>query len=312
MPKYYVEILEPIIKDSIEIQIEFFRELGLLRNAMSCMHCDTSMTEVLCHKIKDKYVFKCQNKECVKFKTTKSIRHGSFLEHFNIILADVLKLLWKFSQEIQCVDVIHEIECGKNSLNKFYSSMRTLCKRYYEDNDILLGGHNCIINIDESLFRHKPKYHRGRATKKEIWVLGMVDTSRIPLIGVMIVVPNRSASTLLPIIKKHVKVGSLVHTDSWRSYNNINSLTMNHEVVNHNLNFVDPVSGVHTQFVESYWAKQKYRQKKMKGIEGSLMTEYLSTFMWWDNICRKNFQAVVDLIKCYYYLVFINNFHFLN
>ena len=35
----------------------------------------------------------------------------------------------------------------------------------------------------------------------------------------------------------------------------------------------------------SYWAKQKYRQKKIKGIDGNIIEEYLATFIWWDNIC---------------------------
>jgi len=59
-------------------------------------------------------------------------------------------------------------------------------------------------------------------------------------------------------------------------------------------------TGVHTQFIESYWAKQKYRQKKMKEIDGNLIEEYLVTFMWWDNICKKSFHEIVNLINLYY------------
>ena len=28
--------------------------------------------------------------------------------------------------------------------------------------------------------------------------------------------------------------------------------------------------------------------------------EYLATFMWWDNVCQKNFQQIVNLINTYY------------
>jgi len=79
-------------------------------------------------------------------------------------LKNVLKIMWKFSQEIQCVDIINEIDCGKNSLSNLYSLFRKLCKKYYHDNPILLGDHGSVINFDETLIRHKPKYHRGRAT----------------------------------------------------------------------------------------------------------------------------------------------------
>jgi len=181
---------------------------------------------------------------------------------------DVLKIMWKFSQEIQWVDVLSEIHCGKNTLNKLFSKLRRLCRKYYEDNYFLLGGDGYIINCDESVFRHKPKYHRGRPTTQEFWVFGIVYASVVPSRGYMTLVKNRSVNTLLPIIKKHVKEGSVVYTDCWAAYDNINSIGLHHETVNHSLHFVNPKTGLHTQFIESYWAKQKYRQKKIKGSMG--------------------------------------------
>ena len=96
-----------------------------------------------------------------------------------------------------------------------------------------------------------------------------------------------------------MKEGSVVHTDCWAAYNNINSIGLHHETLNHSLHFVNPKTGIHTQFIESYWAKQKYRQKKMKGIDGNLIEDYLATFMWWDNVCKKDFQELVNLINTY-------------
>ena len=300
MDRFYTTTIEPIILSSIDEQIEYFRNLGILKRDMSCLFCQMIMDEVQCNRIKDKCVFKCYNKSCTKYKTTRSIRKNSFLENINMTLKDVLKIIWKFSQEMQCVDIINEIDCGKNSLNNLYSFFRKLCKNYYDDNPILLGGNGSVINCDETLFRHKPKYHRGRATSKEFWIFGMVDTTYVPARGFMTLVKNRSAKSLLPIIQEHVREGSIVYTDCWAAYNNTKSLGLQHETVNHSLHFVNPDTGVHTQFIESYWAKQKYRQKKMKGIDGILIEEYLATFMWWDHICQKRFHEVVNLIKLYY------------
>ena len=48
-----------------------------------------------------------------------------------------------------------------------------------------------------------------------------------------------------------------------------------HNVVNNSLNFVDPVTGVHTQHVESYWNRVKTKLKQMKGCHAGQLPSYL-------------------------------------
>lgn len=84
----------------------------------------------------------------------------------------------------------------------------------------------------------------------------MVDTSHSPALGYMQVVPTRNAAILLPIIRAHVAPGTVIHSDQWAAYNRVQSLppVSSHHTVNH---FVDPTTGVHTQNIESYWAREK-------------------------------------------------------
>ena len=60
---------------------------------------------------------------------------------------------------------------------------------------------------------------------------------------------------------------------------------------------MNPEIGVHAQFIESYWNKQKILIKKMMGMESELTKYYLSSFMWWDNICLKNFNRIFKLLR---------------
>ena len=46
----------------------------------------------------------------------------------------------------------------------------------------------------------------------------MADTSQQPALGYMQIVPNRTASTLLPIIQAHIAPGTTVHSDEWPAY----------------------------------------------------------------------------------------------
>ena len=44
---------------------------------------------------------------------------------------------------------------------------------------------------------------------------------------------------------------------------------------NHSLNFVHPVTGVHTQNVESYWNRVKTKFKRMKGVHHDMLTSLI-------------------------------------
>lgn len=130
-------------------------------------------------------------------------------------------------------------------------------------------------------------------------MFGLVDTSTSPAVGYMEIVPNRTASTLLRIIRAHVAPGTIIHSDMWRAYRTVRALrnVAAHRVVNHSLHFVDPVTGVHTQHIQSYWSRCKVKLKRMKGCHASQLPSYLDEFMWkerygttrrqcFNNLCR--------------------------
>ena len=79
----------------------------------------------------------------------------------------------------------------------------------------------------------------------------------------MELVPNRQAATLLPIVQAHVARGKTVYFDEWSAYRQLTRLPQvaSHGTVNHSLCFIDPVTGVHTQNIELYWKKAKFKLK---------------------------------------------------
>ena len=112
----------------------------------------------------------------------------------------------------------------------------------------------------------------------------MADYSSKPAIGYMETVPDRTAATLLPIIQGHLEPGTNIHSDEWRAYRRVQQIpaVASHSTVNHSVNFVDPQTGTHTQNIESYWARVKYKFKQMKGVDGDQMESYLDELMWWE------------------------------
>ena len=113
-------------------------------------------------------------------------------------------------------------------------------------------------------------------------MFGLVDTSQSPALGYMEVVARRDAATLLPIINTHTAPGTIVHSDEWAAYRNVQNLpnVSSHGTVNHSVTFVDPTTGVHTQNVESYWCRVKTKLKRMRGCHSHQLPSYLDEFMW--------------------------------
>ena len=77
---------------------------------------------------------------------------------------------------------------------------------------------------------------------------------------------SRDMLNLEPLIIKHINKGSIIMSDCWSAYRNINSLvdanrtSMNyfHYAVNHSVSFVNPENRwVHNQTVERFWGNLK-------------------------------------------------------
>lgn len=127
---------------------------------------------------------------------------------------------------------------------------------------------NLVLNLK------KVKHHRGKdMKKKQIWVFGMREraTGRC----FFEIVSSRDRKDLLTIIYSHCLPDTVIFSDKWKAYNDIDKLDARyqHFVVNHSLHFVEPkleqINGVpvkvHTNGIESDWNACKSRFRVMRG-----------------------------------------------
>ena len=77
----------------------------------------------------------------------------------------------------------------------------------------MIDGPGTVVQIDEAQIGRR-KYNRGRVPR-ETWVLSMVGSNGQVR---MEICEDRSARILIPLIQKHVALGSTIQTDSWRAY----------------------------------------------------------------------------------------------
>ncbi|KAG0439755.1 hypothetical protein DMUE_2211, partial [Dictyocoela muelleri] len=107
--------------------------------------------------------------------------------------------------------------------------------------------------------------HRGRSPSDAIWALTFADCSVTPARGYAEIIESRNSNTIIPIIERIVRPGSIIYTDEWPAYTNLSNLnTYIHGTVCHKYHFVDPETFIHTQNVESFNNKIKYEIKKTR------------------------------------------------
>lgn len=74
--------------------------------------------------------------------------------------------------------VARMLSLTRNTVGNVYAVVRHYCGRDLEDQPVtLFGGRVFVVKSDESKFRHKSKYQRGRrASNGPCWVIGVIST----------------------------------------------------------------------------------------------------------------------------------------
>ncbi|KAH7815518.1 putative ISXO2-like transposase domain [Monocercomonoides exilis] len=106
---------------------------------------------------------------------------------------------------------------SRDTVSYWASVSRTAAVNTVAKMDLILGGSECIVEIDEAVLR-KRKFKKGR-DKQQIWIFGMVErkTDRNQGKCLIVRVENRKKETLIPIIEKFVKKQTTVYSDEWRA-----------------------------------------------------------------------------------------------
>ena len=73
----------------------------------------------------------------------------------------------------------------------------------------------------------------------------------------LVPVPDRTADTLMTIIREWIEPGTTVISDGWAAYRDLDSHGYTHHTVNHSIQFVNPENGANTYRIEGTWQKVK-------------------------------------------------------
>ncbi len=188
-----------------------------------------------------------------------------------------------------------------------YNICREACSKIISSRLKFCGTHDAPIQVGESYFSGRRKYNRGRFlsfdqhTRKACYLTGIQKSQAQPtssrncgnriaglwVVGLLqskenvhfLVVPDHTAATLTPVIEKYVVEGSIVVTDEWRGYSQLERrgfFSQNSESFEE---FVSPETGYHTKGIERQSVDAKSYMKSARH-PGPLLQIYLDECAW--------------------------------
>ena len=252
----------------------FFVNFGLIAHERTC-GCGNAMLLKERQNVCDGLIWECPLRSCRK---RRSIRAGSFFENSKIPLGQWLYIIFLWSIDISNKQISLLTGISLRTAVTTLEAIRRICSLKILNGNVKLGGRGKTVEIDESMFGHKRKYNRGRVSKGT-WVFGMVerDSGR----ALTFRVPDRSRETLVTrLVQEFVRPGTIIISDKFSPYFNLNNIGYIHLMVNHSKNFVDPVTGAHTNTIEGLWNQVKKKLKRMSGTFKDKLPGYLDEFNW--------------------------------
>lgn len=178
-----------------------------------------------------------------------------------------------------------------------------------------------LVVLRQAMAREVPPVFRGTVEVDETYLGGQAKnrrrrpggyptgraTVKTPVFGILCrggqvwaqVVPDTAARTLWPLIRRRVRRGTTICSDTWRGYTGIATKGYVHRLVDHSRGYVAyPKSGYHINGLEGFWGYCKRRLAAKGGIRRARLPLYLAESVWRYNHRQLSLtQQVHDLMR---------------
>lgn len=263
--KTYEEFLISMTDENI---LCYLFDNNLILEEMICKGtCGTPMKLERDTSYVDNHAWRCYSQHCNRYHKKRSIRDMSFFEPFGIEAKTILRIISKHVSNLPRHSILCSICVSAPTLSKI---LKNLIKLMNKKNLLArkLGGFGTQVRIDETMLNFKCKSHRGRSTENKTDAITMVEVRNGITINVHDeIIPNKTSEVMIPMILKHIVAGSTIYIDEHRTYFQLKKYEIYHQTICHKFNFIEAITLVHTQNIESFNNYLKYEIKNRKGIK---------------------------------------------
>ena len=211
------------------------------------------------------------------------------------------EVVQEFLLEHSTNTILTRVDISRYMLLKILTAMRMVMT---QDVPEVFEG---VVEVDETYvggqWRNKRKVQRLQGTKRGR------GTSKQPVFGILCrngyvwaeMVPGVESATLLPLINKRVKRGSIVYSDTWRGYTGIAANGYVHRLVDHGKGEFSDTKGTHINGLEGFWGYLKRKLAAKGGIRRERLPLYLGEYVWRYNHRKMNFKEQEKLLMTMLY-----------
>lgn len=197
------------------------------------------------------------------------------------------QLIKLFSLDLDADQIASLTGLNRNTINRYLNAIRQRVAAYCEAQSPFAGE----VEVDESYFgARRVRGKRGRGAFGKTIVFGILKRNGSVYTQI---VPNVSRKTLQDIISGRVELDSVIHSDTWKSYDGLVDLGYKkHYRVRHGDNeFVTELS--HINGIESFWGYAKTRLSRFRGIHKSTFYLHLKECEFRFNNRKKNLYLLL-------------------
>jgi len=202
------------------------------------------------------------------------------------------QLVRYFSLDFTASDTARLTGISVRSVNAIFLKIRQRLAQYCEKHSPFAG----IVEVDESYFgARRIRGKRGRGASGKTIVFGIFKRNGHVYTEI---VPDASKAALQKVIRGHVSIDSVIHSDGWRGYNGLVDLGYaKHFRVHHGQNEFARGSK-HINGIESFWSYAKRRLVKFNGVPKHTFYLHLKETEFRFNHRNDNlYRVLLDLLR---------------